>query len=208
MNLYIRYFDDEVVVTTIEEALDFIRGIEGFAITPQFEQDFREYVNGSMPYPKRYKVRSRVYFIVIKTLATTLAEFKANGKHAGQVESAEGLMEGAEGVEDAENVPERKLLRPKDQIIMQLNAEQPGWYEGTVVFKRVIYVPETAKHDYEDSVFTARVKAMSAQDCYNRIVDYLQSRVDIDRRSQFPSPKGKNFSYTYLGLKPFAEVAV
>jgi hypothetical protein len=41
------------------------------------------------------------------------------------------------------------------------------------------------------------VKAASGQDCYERIVDYLRDRVD--ERSQFPSAKGKNFRFTYLG---------
>jgi hypothetical protein len=34
-------------------------------------------------------------------------------------------------------------------------------------------------------------------DCYNRIVDYLRTRVD--NRSQFPSAKGKKFRFSYLG---------
>jgi len=34
-------------------------------------------------------------------------------------------------------------------------------------------------------------------DCYQRIVDYLRERVDD--RSQFPSAKGKNFKFRYLG---------
>jgi len=35
-------------------------------------------------------------------------------------------------------------------------------------------------------------------DCYNRIVEHLRQRVDD--RSQFPSVKGKNFRYRFLGL--------
>jgi len=34
-------------------------------------------------------------------------------------------------------------------------------------------------------------------DCYNRIVEHLRERVDP--RSQFPSAKGKNFKFKYLG---------
>ena len=216
MNLYIRYFNDEVVVHDTEQALDFIRGIENFNCTPQFEKDFREYAEGSMPYPKRYKVRARVYFIVIKTTAATLAEFKANGKEAqqaqaqqraGQTETSAGQTETSMSAE-ADPHTERKPLRPKDQIVMMLNKERPGWYEGTIRFKRVVYIPETGKCDYRDNTFVARVKAVSAQDCYNRMVDYLQSRDDIDPRSQFPSPKGKNFVFNYLGIKPLAEVIV
>ena len=39
---------------------------------------------------------------------------------------------------------------------------------------------------------------MSGIDCYNRIVDHLRERVD--GRSQFPSAKGKNFRFKYLGM--------
>ena len=198
MNLYIRYFDNEVVVTNVEDALDFIRGIEGFVVTPQFEKEFRDYAEGSMPYPKRYKVRARLYFIVIKTTAATLEEFKANGKHAAEEEPL------AEQDGDAP----RKPLRQKDQILMRLHEERPGWYEGTMKFKRVVFVPETGKYDYIDSNFTSRVKAMSGQDCYERMVDYLQSRPDIDPRCQFPSSKGKNYSFEFLGIKPLQEMLV
>ena len=34
--------------------------------------------------------------------------------------------------------------------------------------------------------------------CYDRIIDYLIGRVD--KRSQFPSAKGKNFQFHFLGL--------
>lgn len=195
MNLYIRYFDEECVVASIDEALQFISTFQGFTITPAFVEDFREYVNSPMPYPKRYKVRARVYFIIIKTTAATLEEFKANGKG--------GLDTGGEVMETA-----RTFLRPKDQIQMRLNDEMPGWYEGTLHFKRVVVVPETGKFDYMDTTFTARVKAYSAQDCYNRIIDHLRTRSDVDPRSQFPSAKGKNYQYTYLGLKPYSEIMV
>lgn len=196
MNLYIRYFDDECVVTSVDEALQFISCIQGFVMTPAFEADFRQYAESEVMFPKRYKVRARVYFIVIKTLATSLEEFKANGK-------------GAEGMVDQnDSAAPRVLLRPKDQIQQRLNQELPGWYEGTVYFKRVVIVPQTGKFDYRDTTFTARVKAFSPMDCYNRIIDHLRTRSDVDPRSQFPSPKGKNFQYEYLGLKPYEEIAV
>src|SRR3712207_9004047 len=40
------------------------------------EDDIREYVASNVYYPKRYKVRPRVYFIIIKTTAETMADFK------------------------------------------------------------------------------------------------------------------------------------
>ena len=205
MNLYIRYFDDEVVVTSVDEALDFIRGIQGFNVTAQFETDFREYAEGSMPFTKRFKVRARVYFIVIKTLAYTLAEFKANGKNAAKDDDllADNTLTGATDEERPQ-----PMLRPKDMIQLHLNEEHPGWYEGTVHFKRVVVVQETGKCDYLDTTFTARMKAHSAMDCYNQLTDHLRTRGDVDPRSQFPSAKGKNFQYTFLGFKPYAELNV
>ena len=206
MNLYIRYFDDEVVVRSVEEALGFIAGIQGFNMTPQFEEVFRQYVEGPMPYPKRYKVRARIYFIVIKTMAESLEEFKANGKNMQEAKAGEEL-EGTE-LQSGEVIEKPRFLRPKEQALLRLNDELPGWYEATVNFKRVVRNLDTGKFDYVDTTFVARVKAFSGMDCYNRVIDHLRTRSDIDPRSQFPSAKGKNYQFTYLGFKPYAEVAV
>lgn len=81
--------------------------------------------------------------------------------------------------------------------VVRLNEERYGWYEGTLDFKRVALMPGTAKFQYRDTHFVACCKAYSGLDCYNRIVDYLSQRVDS--RSQFPSSKGKNFKFVYLG---------
>ncbi|MBQ8936969.1 MAG: hypothetical protein IJ066_04500, partial [Bacteroidaceae bacterium] len=185
MNLYIRYFDDEVVVRSVEEALGFIAGIQGFNMTPQFEEDFRQYVEGPMPYPKRYKVRARIYFIVIKTMAESLEEFKANGKNMQEAKAGEEL-EGME-LQSGEVIEKPRFLRPKEQALLRLNDELPGWYEATVNFKRVVRNLDTGKFDYVDTTFVARVKAFGGMDCYNRVIDHLRTRSDIDPRSQFPS---------------------
>jgi len=177
MNLYLRYFDQETLVTNVDEAIDFLRGIPEIDMNAELEADIREYAASDVGYPKRYKVRPRVYFIVIKTSAATMQDFK-----------------------------EKKALRPttasanprETSAILQLNQEQPGWYEGTLDFKRVVMVPATGKFEYRDTHFVADVKAMSGLDCYNRIVEHLRERVDS--RSQFPSAKGKNFQFNYLGM--------
>ena len=192
MNLYLRYFDDEVVVTSADEALEFISHIDGFNMTPDFVEDFREYTEGSMPFPKKYKVRPRVYFIVIKTQASTLEEFKANGK--GGEEQFDDEFQG--------------FRRRDPYTTIRLNEECPGWYDGTLNFKRVVINSNTGKFDYMDTTFQALVKAVSPLDCYNRIVEHLRSRDDVDPRSQFPSAKGKNYKYVYLGLKPYEELGV
>ena len=98
------------------------------------------------------------------------------------------------GADDMEMKPQR----PATSAIMKLNEERDGWYEGTIDFKRVLLVPGTGKFQYRDTHFVAQVRAISGIDCYNRIVEHLRQRVD--ERSQFPSAKGKNFSFRYLGM--------
>lgn len=178
MNLYIRYFDEECVVSSAEEAFDFLSSLPGITLDEAFVKDLRQYMDSPMPYPKRYKVRPRVYFIVIKTTATTLAEFKVNG---GRTQSL---------AESSEKEPTARF---------SIN-DRPGWYEGEILFKRVVSIPGTTKFQYKDTRFKARCKARNAQECYNRIVEHLRSRQDVDARSQFPSVKGKNFSCSYLGM--------
>lgn len=179
MNLYIRYFDKETLVHSVDEAIDFLFSIPEVGMNPQIEADVREYAESDVLYPKRYKVRPRVYFIIIKTEAASMNDFK-----------------------------QKKALRPAGQplerrdnaqpVVNKLNEERQGWYEGTLDFKRVVMVPSTGKHEYRDTHFVARCKALSGIDCYNRIVEHLRDRVDS--RSQFPSAKGKNFHFKFLGM--------
>lgn len=176
MNLYIRFFDTEALVHNADEALDFLVSIPEIPLDKNMEDEIRSYVDSDVTFPKRCKVRPHVYFIIIKTEAQTMQDFK-----------------------------EKKALRPNDgnrretnETILQLKNEREGWYEGSLDFKRVVLIPTTGKHEYRDTHFVARCKAVSGLDCYNRIVDYLQTRVD--HRSQFPSAKGKSFSFKYLGM--------
>ena len=177
MNLYLRYFDNETLVHHVDEAIDFLRSIDEIGMTPELEADVRSYCDSDIYYPKRYKIRPRVYFIIIKTEAANMQDFKdKKAVHAG----------GAQGA------------KPVSSAVMKLNEERFGWYEGSIDFKRVQLVPGTGKFQYRDTHFVARVKASSGQECYDRIVDHLSQRVDS--RSQFPSAKGKNFKFQYLGL--------
>lgn len=180
MNLYIRYFDDETVACSIDDAVSFLNSLSDIDVDEYLVNDLTQYINGSMPYPKRYKVRSRNYFIVIKTNASTLAEFKANG--AGNHSAKE----------DAQ-------LR-KEAELQNIQKIQPGWYAASIMFRRVVQMPDDGKCQYFDTDFKVRLKAMSIQDCYDRVVDHLRNRFDIDPRSQFPSIKGRNFSCQYLGM--------
>lgn len=175
MNLYIRYFDNETLVHNVEEALQFLRSLGEITVTRNMETEIREYVASNVMFPKRYKVRAHVYFIMIKTTANTMRDFK-----------------------------EKKAIKPNggnsgaDNPLAKLNMRRDGWYEGTIDFKRVVLIPATGKHEYRDTTYVARCKACSGLDCYNRMVDYLRTRVD--NRSQFPSAKGKKFHFKYLGM--------
>lgn len=179
MNLYIRYFDKETLVSSVDEAIDFLSGISEVEMNAELEADIRDYAASDVCYPKRYKVRPRVYFIIIKTEAACMQDFK--DKKALRPAAS------AERPDPASSSPANRLAE-----------ELAGWYEGALDFKRVVLVPATGKHEYRDTHFVANLKATSGLDCYNRIVEHLRDRVDS--RSQFPSAKGKNFHYRYLGM--------
>ena len=177
MNLYIRYFDNEILVHSVDEAIDFLKSIQDIEMNPLLEADIREYALSDIYYPKRYKVHPRVYFIIIKTDAETLQDFKEK-KAVHQVPGAPS---------GTKNAP----------ALIRLNEINDGWYEGVVDFKRVLLIPGTGKFQYRDTQFVARVRAISGMECYERIIEHLRERVD--ERSQFPSPKGKNFKFRFIG---------
>ena len=183
MNLYLRYFDNEILVHNVDDAIDFLRSIPEIGMNANIENDIRDYVASDVFYPKRYKVRQRVYFIIIKTTAATMLDFK-------QKKALHTMPQ--------QNTPVMDKRDLTTNVITRLNEERPGWYEGALDFKRVVMIPATGKHEYRDTHFVVQCKAMSGIDCYNRIVDYLRERVDY--RSQFPSAKGKNFQFHYLGM--------
>ena len=181
MNLYLRYFNNETLVSNVDDAIAFLRNIQDIDVSPEMENDIREYAASDVYFPKRYKIRAHVYFIIIKTMAATMLDFKQK-KALRPV----GVPQGTDRKEMVESVMNHLL------------AIKEGWYEGELNFKRVVMIPTTGKHEYRDTRFVARCKAESGQDCYNRIVEHLRERVDP--RSQFPSAKGKNFHFKYLGM--------
>ena len=179
MNLYLRYFENETLVHNVDDAIAFLASIQEIGMDADLEADIRDYAASDVYYPKRYKVRPRVYFIIIKTTAETMLDFKQK-KALRPVSN---------------NFGERSEMPVASNRLTSIHA---GWYEGQLDFKRVVMIPATGKHEYRDTRFVARCKAQSGEDCYNRIVEYLRTRVDS--RSQFPSAKGKNFSFQYLGM--------
>ncbi|MBQ7462253.1 MAG: hypothetical protein IJS63_08375 [Bacteroidaceae bacterium] len=176
MNLYIRYFDDETLVYSVEEALAFLSSLEDVEVTEEMTSELEKFMQSSALYPKHIKVRARSFFIAIKTTAKTMEEFKAKGASLGKEEKA-----------------------AQKEAIASYSKEQPGWYEAKISFKRVILMPETQKSQYFDTPFVCKVWANSAQECYDKVIEHLRGRQDIDPRSQFPSIKSQNFEFSFLG---------
>lgn len=192
MNIYARYFDQDILVYSFDELMDFLSSIPEIPINQRLIDDIRAYVESDMPYPKRYKIRPRVYFILIKTLAQSMEEFKSHRKDSGTESNA------APVANPVGNAPEN-ILNKKELKAAQLAEEIEGWYLGTIVFKRVIQIAATSKFRYQDTEFQAYVWAHSGAECYNRIITHLKGRSEIDLRSQFPSAKGSNFKFEFVG---------
>ena len=185
MNIYARYFYNEIVVHNLDELFCFLASLQDINVDHRLIEVITAYINSDIPYPRRQKVRPNLYFILIKTTANSLEEFKANNKNANSP-----LQQGNY------NAP---ISRPKDSRNAQFEEERIGWYLGRINFKRVVLVPGTQKFQYRDTAFAAYVHAVSAKDCYDRIIEHLKNRQDVDDRSQFPSHRGANFTYEFVG---------
>lgn len=188
MNLYIRYFAHEALVKNVEEAADFLRTIPEIKVEQSLINRINTFYTGTSIYPYHLKVSFNNYVIIIKTDALSMEEFKDMQKKREEQKT------------DAKHTGTAQERRRTIQDI--LNEPHPGWYEVSLTFKRVVLIPETSKFQYKDTLFRVKLKAQSALDAYNRVVDHLRNRQDVDVRSQFPSPKSSNFYYTYLGDNP------
>ena len=182
MNIYARYFDQETVATSFEELITFLSSIPEISITSELIDYIKSYMDSPLPYPKRYKLRPRVYFILIKTDAKTLQEFKAKRQQ-----------------ETNPPFKQNHPLQQKEERITQLTTEQPGWYKVSLGIKRMIHIKELQKFQYQDNTIKAYIKADSPLACYNRLRAYFRTRKDIDARSQIPSPKSESFKFSYIG---------
>lgn len=186
MNLYIRYFNNEHLAKSIDEAIDFLVSLNEIKVDNNVANRLTTFLNSSNLYPYRLKVSYSNYVLFLKTEAESLEQFK--------IEEQRRKEQKAQDASHPQTMAERKR-----SIIDALNEQHVGWYDAWVLFKRVITIPQTQKCQYVDTRFRVRCKANSAMDCYNRIISHLKSRKDIDQRSQFPSAKSNNFDYKFLG---------
>lgn len=185
MNIYLRYFDQEVLVTSIDEALEYLSSIPEVKLTDSIVKSFTSYVEGKSNYVRKIMLDRFNYFIAIKSDAESLEEFKARNEEKIQHKFGEngGLQP-------------KPANRSRESI---LRDEIPGWYEAGIIFKRVVQIPGTQKFTYQDTSFRAQMTAISGEECYQKIVEHLRERDDVDMRSQFPSAKSNKFDFKYLG---------
>ena len=112
MNLYIRYFDDETLVYSVEEALHFLSSLDDVEVTEEMSAELEKFMASSALYPKHIKVRARSFFIVIKTTAQTMEEFKAKGA-ASQGKEEKAAQKEAERVQKARMKAQKKAAKKK-----------------------------------------------------------------------------------------------
>ena len=184
MNIYARYFDQETIASSFEELITFLASIPEISITTELIDNVKAYVDSPLPYPKRYKIRPRVYFILIKTTAQNIQEFKSK-----RVKE--------ESEEEIPNINTSQNF--KEERISKLSEEKLGWYKVSLTIKRMVHIRELQKFQYQDNIIKAYINAESPIDCYQRLVEYFKSRDDIDPRSQIPSAKSDCFKFQYIG---------
>lgn len=182
MNLYVRYFDHETLATNMDEVVNFLKSISEIKVDDSVVSRIGSFVESDGIYPFRLKVSYSNYVLFLKTEAKDLEEFKYLEKQRKE-QRADGRM----------------LMSDRKRTQLEaLNEPHIGWYEASLTFKRVVQNPDTGKCKYVDTRFRARLIAGSAMHCYDRIVEHLQNRQDIDPRSQFPSAKSNSFEYQFL----------
>ena len=76
MNLYVRYFDHECLVKSVEEAIDFLRSIPEIKVESNAASRITTFLNSSNLYPFRLKVSYSNYVLFLKTEAENLEQFK------------------------------------------------------------------------------------------------------------------------------------
>ena len=167
MNLYVRYFDKETLAMSVDEAMAFLASIPEINVDTNAAGRIAAFMAGDSVYPYRLKVSFTNYVLFLKTPANTLEEFK-------HMEQMRKEQKGDARVGSTAQDRKRSVM----DILMD---EHPGWYEGTLMFKRVVPIQDTNKFQYKDTRFRARLKARSGMDCYNRIVNHLRNRQDVDK---------------------------
>lgn len=172
MNYYFHFFEYETVLPDSEQLIAYISNVPGIEMTTQLAEEIRQFCEEETNFPRRWRVQKKCTFIIIKTTAETLEQFKDRGS-----------MGGAKAENSDESTSAMNIF---DEI-------HESWYRVIIKFKRVVVNPQTGKGTYVDDEFEVRMFANSQRECYDRCVEYLTKHPEIDPRSQMPSIKSKNF---------------
>ncbi|MBQ5643202.1 MAG: hypothetical protein IIV13_05535 [Bacteroidaceae bacterium] len=171
MNYYARYFDSEGVFPTPQALVSFIASIPQILMTEELSEAILKFCAEKTSFPRHFRLPNKSTFIVIKTNAVTLEEFKTRGANGGVI------------------AVENKELKqtPVDEI-------RPGRYEVQMVFRRAIVNPETRKCSFVEETFEVEMLAQSQRQCFEVVMEHLKNHPDVDSRSQYPSIRSANFS--------------
>lgn len=179
MNYYARYFDSEGVFPTPETLVGFICSIPQIVMTEELSDAILKFCSDKTSFPRHFRLPNKSTFIVIKTNAATLEEFKTRGANGGVLpaESNNGNV---------------SKLAAAEEI-------RPGKYDVSMTFRRAVVNPETHKCFFVDETFGVEMLAQSQRQCFEVVMEHLKNHPDVDSRSQYPSIRSANFKATLIG---------
>jgi tetratricopeptide (TPR) repeat protein len=121
-------------------------------------------------FPRHFRLPNKNTFIVIKTTATSLEEFKTRGANGGNT-----------------------TTEPKEAKTTAADEIHPGLYDVNMTFRRAVVNPETRKCCFVEETFEAEMLAQSQRQCFEVVIEHLKNHPDVDSRSQYPSIRSSNF---------------
>lgn len=175
MNYYARYFESEGVFSSPQELVGFLSGIPQIEMTDELSGAILQFCADKTSFPRHFRLPNKSTFIVIKTNALTLDEFKTRGANGGVVPGEQ-----------------------KEQKQGAADEIRPGMYSVQIHFRRAIVNPETRKCSFVDEDFEVEMLAQSQRQCFEVVVEHLKNHPDVDPRSQYPSIRSSNFTATLI----------
>ncbi len=178
MNYYARYFDSENVLPNPTALVNFIASIPQITMTEELSEAVYKFCEDKTSFPRHFRLPNKRTFIVIKTNASSLEEFKTVGANGG-VQNAEAK-------------------EAKEAKIAAVDEVRPGKYRVSITFRRAVVNPDTHKCVFFDETFEVEMQAQSQRQCYDVVLEHLKNHPDLDTRSQFPSIRSANFTATLV----------
>lgn len=175
MNYYARYFDSEGVFPSPQALVDFISSIPQISMTEELSEAILSFCADKTSFPRHFRLPNKNTFIVIKTNASSLDEFKTRGANGGVIPN--------------EN---------KESKVTSADEIRPGIYNVQMIFRRAIVNPETRKCSFVEDNFEVEMLAQSQRQCFEVVLEHLKNHPDVDPRSQYPSIRSSNFTATLI----------